>query len=619
MRGRAGFCCQGGNGAGPTNFNASQFGLDGSGNNVIKANAPLTNAVLKTATITAPVMTDGESSGLVFTVAGMVNDGTTDNTTVLSSFIAAVPTGSTVLIKKPGTYVLDTVVVNKRIRLEGDQSVVLKAKANATGSLFFFNVPPIGVKGFTFDGNQANQNANTTNWWSLVRINAQLTNIFQSTIEDCVFTNYVRANTYLENAGTYVVKNCKFYNGREHPSVAGLTTASIIFENNSGVMHGTAAELRVTGCDFFQNNLPGTLSSTDSTAPGGILVVAGESIGSTVNDIWVDFTASGNTFRMMGQNRSANTIASIHLYQGVRDAVITQNRFIDCLYVPVSLQNAGNLTVTENKFYTTPAASAVNQATVIWVNPNQRNDNAKAVNFTDVSHNTINGYPGNRAIWFLGSNASGYELKAIANTITNARSGIFIENWEGPATVALNHIDVKNGTESTVTLINTTNALRLSLLGNWLTSSNVTGVSLSGTNVTVNARGNWFETDGSGWTAMVARGLKRAFFTDNRFNGLNSATAANVQQDGSGNHVGTLEWALDNIILAGSKSFNFAQIDNVLGTVSYTGTPEGAVTAPVGTVYIRTDGGSGTTLYIKESGTGKHRMGWAWSRGRWRR
>jgi hypothetical protein len=140
---------------------------------------------------------------------------------VFSSFIAAVPTGSTVLIKKPGTYVLDTVVVNKRIRLEGDQSVVLKAKANATGSLFFFNVPPIGVKGFTFDGNQANQNANTTNWWSLVRINAQLTNIYQSTIEDCGSRIMCGLNTYLENAGTYVVKNCKFYNGREHPRSPG--------------------------------------------------------------------------------------------------------------------------------------------------------------------------------------------------------------------------------------------------------------------------------------------------------------------------------------------------------------------------------------------------------------
>lgn len=38
------------------------------------------------------------------------------------------------------------------------------------------------------------------------------------------------------------------------------------------------------------------------------------------------------------------------------------------------------------------------------------------------------------------------------------------------------------------------------------------------------------------------------------------------------------------------------------------GTPEGAVTAPVGSLYLRLDGGAGTTLYVKESGTGN--TGW---------
>lgn len=38
------------------------------------------------------------------------------------------------------------------------------------------------------------------------------------------------------------------------------------------------------------------------------------------------------------------------------------------------------------------------------------------------------------------------------------------------------------------------------------------------------------------------------------------------------------------------------------------GTPEGVVTAPVGAVYHRTDGGTGTSFYVKESGTGN--TGW---------
>lgn len=38
------------------------------------------------------------------------------------------------------------------------------------------------------------------------------------------------------------------------------------------------------------------------------------------------------------------------------------------------------------------------------------------------------------------------------------------------------------------------------------------------------------------------------------------------------------------------------------------GSPEGVITAPIGSLYTRTDGGAGTTLYVKESGTGN--TGW---------
>lgn len=39
-----------------------------------------------------------------------------------------------------------------------------------------------------------------------------------------------------------------------------------------------------------------------------------------------------------------------------------------------------------------------------------------------------------------------------------------------------------------------------------------------------------------------------------------------------------------------------------------TGSPEGVLSAPVGSQYLRSDGGTGTTLYVKESGTGN--TGW---------
>jgi hypothetical protein len=38
------------------------------------------------------------------------------------------------------------------------------------------------------------------------------------------------------------------------------------------------------------------------------------------------------------------------------------------------------------------------------------------------------------------------------------------------------------------------------------------------------------------------------------------------------------------------------------------GDPEGTVEAPVATLFLRTDGGAASTLYVKESGTGN--TGW---------
>lgn len=45
-----------------------------------------------------------------------------------------------------------------------------------------------------------------------------------------------------------------------------------------------------------------------------------------------------------------------------------------------------------------------------------------------------------------------------------------------------------------------------------------------------------------------------------------------------------------------------------LNVLSGTGSPEGVVTAPIGKLYLRQDGGANTTLYVKESGVSS--TGW---------
>lgn len=56
---------------------------------------------------------------------------------------------------------------------------------------------------------------------------------------------------------------------------------------------------------------------------------------------------------------------------------------------------------------------------------------------------------------------------------------------------------------------------------------------------------------------------------------------------------------------SGADTYSRRTLTNIM---SGTGSPEGIVTADVGTLYTRDDGGAGTTLYVKESGTGN--TGW---------
>lgn len=66
-------------------------------------------------------------------------------------------------------------------------------------------------------------------------------------------------------------------------------------------------------------------------------------------------------------------------------------------------------------------------------------------------------------------------------------------------------------------------------------------------------------------------------------------------------------YAGDVAVATANKAIKFSGNGNVIWRCG-AGTPEGAVTAPIGSLYTRTDGGANTTLYVKESGSGN--TGW---------
>jgi hypothetical protein len=90
------------------------------------------------------------------------------------------------------------------------------------------------------------------------------------------------------------------------------------------------------------------------------------------------------------------------------------------------------------------------------------------------------------------------------------------------------------------------------------------------------------------------------------YNGAANVDGLEVDKDGG--------VVVDGTATGHSKGLGTLNVKNTIylnGGVLWTsgsGTPESAVTAPVGSMYSRTDGGAGTSLYVKESGSGN--TGW---------
>lgn len=105
-----------------------------------------------------------------------------------------------------------------------------------------------------------------------------------------------------------------------------------------------------------------------------------------------------------------------------------------------------------------------------------------------------------------------------------------------------------------------------------------------------------------------------------------AALTASLAADGQTPVTGNFDWGTHNITNIGSlaasavAATNMTASSNMTGAAFYltasgptwtkgAGSPEGVVTAPIGSLYSRTDGSTGTSLYVKESGTGN--TGWA--------
>ena len=173
-------------------------------------------------------------------------------------------------------------------------------------------------------------------------------------------------------------------------------------------------------------------------------------------------------------------------------------------------------------------------------------------------------------------------------------SGDFIYRL-GPVTLESNgtaNVDVKP-----------TDGVTTQLLG--LTNVNIDGPQVRSDNLIVDTLGLVGKTSSSLATAGVE--LSPAGYVAATCSGGTAAYLRRTTSDGDIQRFNRDSTQVGSISVTSTATAYHTNNNNVFWT-SGSGTPEGSVTASVGSLYTRTDGSASTTLYVKESGVGN--TGW---------
>lgn len=129
------------------------------------------------------------------------------------------------------------------------------------------------------------------------------------------------------------------------------------------------------------------------------------------------------------------------------------------------------------------------------------------------------------------------------------------------------------------------------------------GIQLNGGRGTITADINGMQFRSGGATGSAYDATKHFKF----FNGTITTPYLDIYSTGTGPYTHQADFTADVSTTLTMKATQFKTTSTVFWS-SGTGSPQSVVTAGIGSLYTRTDGGAGTTLYVKESGTGN--TGW---------
>lgn len=191
------------------------------------------------------------------------------------------------------------------------------------------------------------------------------------------------------------------------------------------------------------------------------------------------------------------------------------------------------------------------------------------------------------------------DADSINNITVGLGSGSVATNTAlGPLALSANTTGANNTGLGYRALFNTTTAMQNTAVGADVLFSNTTGNNNS-------ASGYQALLSNTTGSKNTANGYRALF--SNTTGANNTAVGDSALFDNTtGNNNTAIGQDAETVSATGSN-----QIAIRAGTTKWlsgAGTPEGVITAGIGSIYTRLDGGAGTTLYVKESGTGN--TGW---------
>lgn len=497
---------------------------------------------------------------------GAVGDGITDDTDAIQAAINAAPINATILFPFGMNCLVSATIL---FSVSGQRLSAYGAKI---------------TKAVSFTGS------------TVIRIAA--TNIFLEGLEiegtdksvDGVITSAAVASGF--TAKSLKIRNCLY--GISANSNNNITIMECDIANTANYSirsHNTTPTTVLSGVRILNNRLDRS-DTNATTVINGCILVRGDATYTTS-----DVVISGN--RMIHVSDPTNSAALACEVRYI-DGGVFSNNYSKNGAMLVSVALSSNFTVDGNvcdgaTFYGIEVAG---------ISPTGCFNVA-------VTGNTIHGRNIlNYAIGLQGTSASkGCTISG--NTIEGTVSyGVFVNDQWDDLTISSNRIDITYGTGTNygIYLFGTTNVIsQVAITGNTLNGNGTGEKAIYLRNVTqATVTGN----TGPGWTqnGIYIDGSEATcdeiVMSGNTFNGLSSNAIA---KNGTiGNYVSSYNNAPYR--RSNTLGCNDFDLNNNVFEAWGTGTPETLVTAGVGSVFHRRDGGAATCLYIKESGTGN--TGW---------